>query len=121
MTATEDAAPRKRGRPPKSTPAPLPENPANWISPEKAARHLDVSAATLWRGVQDGTITPPSYPAPKAPRFNLRTLDADMIRARSKPADAEGARRLAEARAFARQHRAAGPVARKADGSAVPA
>jgi hypothetical protein len=86
--------------------SPLP--PSRWVPPELAAAHINVSVATLWRGVADGRITPPSYPSEKAPRFNLDIIDADMARVRSKPAEnAAGVRaaRLTEARAKARAAR----------------
>ena len=98
-------APRRRGRPPRDM-SPLP--PSRWVPPELAAAHINVSVATLWRGVADGRITPPSYPSEKAPRFNLDIIDADMARVRSKPAEnAAGVRaaRLTEARAKARAAR----------------
>jgi hypothetical protein len=91
--------------------SPLPPSP--WVSPEIAAAHIAVSIATLWRGVADGRITPPSYPSEKAPRFNLDVLDADMSRARAKPSENEAGRRaarLTEARQRARTARTGSEV-----------
>ena len=88
--------------------SPLPPSP--WVPPETAAAHIGVSIATLWRGVADGRITPPSYPSEKTPRFHLDVLDADMSRARAKPSENEAGRRaarLAEARQRARASRTA--------------
>jgi hypothetical protein len=93
----------KRGRPPRELPPPT-----RWVPPELAAAHLGVSIVTLWRGVADGRLTPPSYPSEKSPRFNLDTLDADMTRTRAKPSEHEAGRRaarLAEARRRAREAR----------------
>jgi hypothetical protein len=86
--------------------SPLP--PSRNVPPKHAAAHAGVSLPTLWRGVADGRITPPSYPSEKTPRFNLDVLDADMVRLRAKPAEnAAGVRaaRLTEARAKARAAR----------------
>jgi hypothetical protein len=88
----------------------LPLPPSRWVIAEFAAAHLGVSVATLWRGVGDGRISPPSYPAEKSPRFNLDVLDADMARTRSRPSENEAGRRaarLAEARQRARASRSA--------------
>jgi hypothetical protein len=79
------------------------------VPPEIAAAHVGVSTMTLWRGVADGRITPPSYPSEKSPRFNLDIIDADMARTRAKPSEHEAGRRaarLAEARRRAREARA---------------
>jgi hypothetical protein len=76
------------------------------VPPEDGAAHIHVSLATLWRGVGVGRITPPSYPTPKTPRFNLDVLDADMERTRMLPSVGEAGRRaarLAEARKKARE------------------
>src|SRR5215469_12371497 len=84
--------------------------PSRWVPPEPAAAHIGVSVASLWRGVADGRITPPSYPSEKSPRFNLDIIDADMARTRAKPSEHEAGRRaakLAEARRLAREARAA--------------
>jgi hypothetical protein len=102
-SANPPAAPRRRGRPPRDI-SPLP--PPRWVTAEAAAARLCISVATLWRGVDDGRITPPSYPSEKTPRFNLDVLDADMERARAKPSECEAGRRaarLTEARQRARE------------------
>ncbi len=109
--APPPTAPRKRGRPPRDM-SPLPPSP--WVKPKIGAAHVGVSIATLWRGVSNGTITPPSYPAPKTPRFNLSVLDADMERTRAKPSETEAGRRaarLAEARQRARAARTSNTTA----------
>jgi hypothetical protein len=96
----------KRGRPPLTRDA-LP--PSSWVPPAVAANHIGTSQASLWRGVSSGRITAPSYPSEKSPRFNLRTLDSDMERARAKPSEGEAGRRaakLTEARQQARAKRA---------------
>jgi hypothetical protein len=97
---------RRRGRPRRQRTS-LP--PRRWATPEEAAAHLGVHVMTLWRGVNDGRITPPSYPSEKSPRFDLDILDADMVRTRAKPSEHEAGRRaakLAEARRRAREARA---------------
>jgi hypothetical protein len=96
------------GRPPQREVPPLP--PTRWVTVEQAAAHLGISIVTLWRGVTDGRITPPSYPSEKSPRFNLDVIDSDMERVRRLPMEHEAGRRamrLAEARRRAREERAA--------------
>src|SRR5215472_5791667 len=103
--AHRPVAPRRRGRPPRDI-SPLP--PTRWVTAEVAAGHIGVSLATLWRSVADGRITAPSYPSEKAPRFHIDQLEADMARARAKPADSAAGRRaarLTEARQRARAAR----------------
>jgi hypothetical protein len=106
-SADPRVAPRRRGRPSRDL-SPLPPSP--WVGPEIAAARIGVSIATLWRGVSDGRISPPSYPSEKTPRFNIEVLDADMSRARAKPSENEAGRRaarLVEARQRARASRSA--------------
>jgi hypothetical protein len=106
-SADPPVAPRRRGRPPRDM-SPLPASP--WVPPEIAAARIGVSIATLWRGVANGRITPPCYPAEKTPRFHVYVLDADMSRARAKPSENEAGRRaarLTKARQRARASRTA--------------
>jgi hypothetical protein len=100
------ATPKTRGRPKGATSAPPVLPPSRWVSPEGAATYLGISIATLWRGVAIENLTSPSYPTPKAPRFHLDILDADMARLRELPSVGEAGRRaarLTEAREKARQ------------------
>jgi hypothetical protein len=103
--ASSPAAPRRH--PPREK-LPLSE----YGGPEATAARGDFSLPTLWRAVDQGHITPPSYPTPKTPRFHFPTFDADMVRLRAKPSANEAGRRaakLAEARKRARDARESQP------------
>ena len=93
----------KRGRPPL-----VRDSAAVYAPPKATAERGGFSIATLYRGVAQGIITPPSYPTPKTPIFHLPTFDRDMERARAMPSEHEGgcrADRLTEARQQARAKR----------------
>jgi hypothetical protein len=58
--------------------------------------------------VESKKFTAPAYPAERTPRFNIPTLDADMAKVRSTPAEnlrGKWAARMAEARKRAREAR----------------
>jgi hypothetical protein len=81
---------------------------ALYLRPKPTAERGGFSQATLWRGVDEGRITPPSYVAPKTPLFHVPTFDADMVKLRAKPSECEAGRRaakLTEARQQARARR----------------
>ena len=80
----------------RPTPAPKhpPEDPL--LSARGAAAEACLSLPAFWRGVADGRLPAPVYPAPRAPRWYRSELREAIRATRALPAEAKAARRAAK-------------------------
>ncbi len=71
----------------------LPNDPP--VTVKIAAAAAGCSIPSFWRGVAEGRLPAPVYPAPRAPRWYLSEVRAALNATRALPAEAKAARRAA--------------------------
>ncbi len=70
--------------------------PASLLTAKDAARDVQLSLPAFWKNVASAWLPPPSYVAPKAPRWVRAELDTAIVARRSMAKDAKAARRKAK-------------------------
>jgi predicted DNA-binding transcriptional regulator AlpA len=65
------------------------------LTVREVAGRLGIVPASVWRGVAEGRIPKPLYPAPRSPRWRWDEVAVAMERTRAMPATAMLARREA--------------------------
>ncbi len=63
---------------------------------KESAEEARLSLPAFWRGVADGRLPAPVYPAPRAPRWYRSELREAIRATRARPAEAKAARRAAK-------------------------
>lgn len=76
------------------TASPVADDP--WLTVEELAEWLGLSQPTVFKNVASGWLPPPTYPAPKAPRWRLSWIVAALEAKRALPRNAMAGRRQAK-------------------------